>query len=199
MGKPCDRHGRHPAASRPWRSSSSSAAGSWSASAAPSWWCRARSRCRHDDDDERHGDHRRHARRRLYSGGSLFVVAVGGRKYLNAAERRRFVEAALHVPPTIGLFCLTLRWSGARISEVLALTTAAIDIDSDAACIETLKRRRRGIVRQVPLPPDLCGHSTGRSRCGSRSSIRTARRCAYGAGAGRLRGATSKPSWPPPA
>ena len=44
-----------------------------------------------------------------------------------------------------------LRWSGARISEVRALTPAAIDIES----IETLKRRRRGVIRQVPLPPDL--------------------------------------------
>ncbi len=46
-----------------------------------------------------------------------------------------------------------LRWSGARISEVL--TPAAIDIKGGAAGIKTLKRRRRGIVRQVPLPPDV--------------------------------------------
>jgi integrase/recombinase XerD len=48
-----------------------------------------------------------------------------------------------------------LRWSGGRISEVLALTPAAIDIDSGIANILTLKRRKRGIVRQVPLPPHL--------------------------------------------
>ncbi len=59
------------------------------------------------------------------------------------------------MPPSIRLFCLTLRWSGARISEVLALTPAAIDIESGVASIETLKRRRRGIVRQVPLPPKV--------------------------------------------
>jgi integrase/recombinase XerD len=45
-----------------------------------------------------------------------------------------------------------LGWSGGRISEVLALTPAAIDIESGVANIETLKRRKRGIVRQVPLP-----------------------------------------------
>src|SRR5262249_28164623 len=39
-----------------------------------------------------------------------------------------------------------------RISEALALTPAAIDLDVGAASIETLKRRVRGIVRQVPLP-----------------------------------------------
>ncbi len=90
----------------------------------------------------------------LYKGQSLFGHS-GNRKYLNAAERRRFVKAALRMPLPISLFCLTLRWSGARISEVLALTPATIDIDSGVAYIETLKRRRRGVIRQVPLPPDL--------------------------------------------
>jgi integrase/recombinase XerD len=47
-----------------------------------------------------------------------------------------------------------LGWSGGRISEVLALTPAAIDIESGVANIETLKRRKRGIVHQVPLPRD---------------------------------------------
>ena len=40
------------------------------------------------------------------------------------------------------------------MAEVLALTPAAIDIESGVAIIQTLKRRKRGIVRQVPLPPD---------------------------------------------
>lgn len=79
----------------------------------------------------------------------------GSRKYLNASERRRFVEAASHAPVKVRLFCLTLGWSGARISEVLALTPAAVDIESGVVNIETLKRRKRGIVRQVPLPPDM--------------------------------------------
>lgn len=89
-----------------------------------------------------------------YRGGSLFAQS-GGRKYLNASERRRFFESAQRLPPRERLFCLTLAWSGARISEILALTPAAIDIDSGVACIETLKRRKRGIVRQVPLPDNL--------------------------------------------
>jgi len=53
------------------------------------------------------------------------------------------------------MFCLTLAWSGARISEVLAISPVAIDVESGVIAIETLKRRRRGIVRQVPLPLDL--------------------------------------------
>jgi integrase/recombinase XerD len=88
---------------------------------------------------------------RARPGMSLYGSA-GGRKYLNAAERQRFIESAQRAPPMVRLFCLVLRWSGGRISEVLALTPAAIDIESGVANLETLKRRRRGIVRQVPLP-----------------------------------------------
>jgi integrase/recombinase XerD len=79
----------------------------------------------------------------------------GERKYLNAAERRRFIRAARRAPPEVQLFCLVLNWSGGRISEVLALTPAAIDIESGVASLHTLKRRKRGIVRQVPLPREL--------------------------------------------
>ncbi len=87
--------------------------------------------------------------------GMTLYESSGGRKYLNAAERRRFIEAAQQARPEVRLFCLVLGWSGARISEVLALTPAAIDIESGVANIQTLKRRKHGIVRQVPLPSDV--------------------------------------------
>jgi integrase/recombinase XerD len=89
-----------------------------------------------------------------YDGLSLFGHS-GNRKYLNAAERQRFIKAARSATPKVRLFCLTLGWSGGRISEVLALVPAAIDIQSGVASIQTLKRRGRGIIRQVPLPLDL--------------------------------------------
>ncbi len=76
----------------------------------------------------------------------------GSRKYLNAAERRRFLKATKAVPSKVRLFCLFVMWSGGRISEALALTPSAIDLDSGVATFETLKRRARGLVRQVPLP-----------------------------------------------
>jgi len=76
----------------------------------------------------------------------------GGRKYLNVAERRRFAKAAAHADIEVRLFCLTLSLSGGRISEILALTPAAIDLDSCVAIIHTLKRRKPGVIRQVPLP-----------------------------------------------
>jgi integrase/recombinase XerD len=93
-------------------------------------------------------------REQPYNGGSLFNHS-GSRKYLNAAERRRFTEMARRAPPEVRLFCFVLRWTGGRISEVLALTPAAIDIESAVANIQTLKRRKRGVVRQVPLPRDV--------------------------------------------
>jgi integrase/recombinase XerD len=89
-----------------------------------------------------------------FASGSLFK-RTGGRKYLNASERSRFVQAASEAPPKERLFCLMLRWSGARISEVLALVPISFDIESGVATFQTLKRRKAGIVRQVPLPPSL--------------------------------------------
>lgn len=79
----------------------------------------------------------------------------GQRKYLTAAERRRFLRATSKLPTAEKLFCLLLAWSGARVSEALALTPDAFDLDAGAVLIETLKRRRCGVVRHVPLPPVL--------------------------------------------
>lgn len=79
----------------------------------------------------------------------------GGRKYLNASERRRFLQATKTAPVHDRLFCCVLLRSGSRISEALALTPNAIDLDDYIATFETLKRRKRGIVRQVPLPAGL--------------------------------------------
>jgi integrase len=80
--------------------------------------------------------------------------SAGGRKYLNAAERRRFIKAARLADPATRLFCLVLECSGARISEILALTPASIDIESGTVSVQTLKRRKR-VARQVPLPRDV--------------------------------------------
>jgi integrase/recombinase XerD len=90
-------------------------------------------------------------RERVLAGMSLYGP-TGERKYLNAAERRRFFKAACRAPPDVQFFCLVLGLSGGRLSEIRALTPLAIDLDSCVINIVTLKRRKRGIVRQVPLP-----------------------------------------------
>jgi site-specific recombinase XerD len=94
-------------------------------------------------------------------GGSLYA-AGGGRKYLNPPERTRALSEMTKLPRSQALFALTLSWTGARVSEVLALTassfqiirTPSLKVDCGIVAIETLKRRKR-CVREVPIPPDL--------------------------------------------
>jgi len=84
---------------------------------------------------------------------SLYSPA-GGRKYLNREERLALIAAAETLPPERALFVLTLAWTGARVSEVLALTSGSFQIERGLVAIITLKRRRHH-VREVPLPPEL--------------------------------------------
>jgi integrase/recombinase XerD len=79
----------------------------------------------------------------------------GHRKYLVAKERYAFVSAALAEGGTAATFCLTLAVTGARISEVLALTPARIDSADGAIVFETLKRRKKAVFRALPVPREL--------------------------------------------
>jgi integrase len=80
---------------------------------------------------------------------------AGRRKYLVAAERVAFAEAAVAEGGAVGAFCLTLAITGARISEALALTVDRIDAGDQVVVFETLKQRKRGIYRAVPVPSEL--------------------------------------------
>jgi integrase/recombinase XerD len=84
---------------------------------------------------------------------SLYT-ANGARKYLNAAERYRALAAMRSLPADQALFAMTMTWTGARISEVLALTPASFQVERGIVAIVTLKRRRFS-VREVPMPPQL--------------------------------------------
>lgn len=86
--------------------------------------------------------------------GSLFDQ-FGVRKYLVAQERRTFILAAASERDLTSAFYLTLAITGARMSEVLALTPERIDIPNGALVFETLKRRKRSVFRAVPVPPRL--------------------------------------------
>ena len=88
---------------------------------------------------------------------SLFD-AKGQRKYLTPTERAAFISAALKAEPITGSFCLTLALTGARISEALALTPDRLDVSDNVIVLETLKRRRRGVFRAVPVPRELIAH-----------------------------------------
>jgi integrase len=86
-------------------------------------------------------------------GASLYAVD-GGRKYLNRAESQRVLVVVRRLDASRALFALTLAWTGARLSEILALTPASFQIDQGVVALTTLKRRR-WIMREVPIPPAL--------------------------------------------
>jgi integrase len=80
---------------------------------------------------------------------------LGNRKYLTAQERRAFLAKANTQLSEVRTFCLMLAYTGARISEVLALTPERIDFGEGIVIIESIKKRRKGIFRAIPLPPNF--------------------------------------------
>ena len=91
-----------------------------------------------------------------YATASLYS-RHGQRKYLTRDERARFIEAATSCKRAeLRTLCLTLAWTGCRISEALALTARCIEIEPGFISVWTLKRRSRiPIVREIPAPPAL--------------------------------------------
>src|SRR3954451_11132812 len=79
----------------------------------------------------------------------------GRRLYLTDAERRAFVAAAAKAPREVRTFCGMLHATGCRISEALALTAQQIDLSERVVVFESLKKRRKGVYRAVPVPPEL--------------------------------------------
>jgi integrase/recombinase XerD len=88
-------------------------------------------------------------------GARVFDVS-GRRKYLNSHERRAYLQVIQSEPDVRRrTFCLTLYYCGCRISEALNLTVERIDSSGKAVVFETLKRRRSGHFRAVPVPDVL--------------------------------------------
>jgi integrase/recombinase XerD len=92
--------------------------------------------------------------------GSRWLViqlfdAAGQRKYLTPAQRQQFLWTAEKAPVEVFTFCGTLAHTGCRISEALALTGMRVDIAAGVIILESLKKRRRGVFRAVPVPGDF--------------------------------------------
>ncbi len=81
--------------------------------------------------------------------------AEGRRLYCTEEERRAFLAAAAKAPREVRTFCGTLHATGCRISEALALTARQVDLSGRVVVFESLKKRRRGVFRAVPVPPEL--------------------------------------------
>ena len=79
----------------------------------------------------------------------------GKRLYLTADERQVFVAVAAKAERPVRTLCAVLHDTGCRISEALALTPGRVDLTGRALVFESLKKRREGVYRTVPVPPGL--------------------------------------------
>jgi integrase/recombinase XerD len=75
----------------------------------------------------------------------------GNRKYLTPEERTQFKSATGKVSKDKRMFALMLFHTGCRISEGLNIETKHLDFSTGCVTIHSLKRRKQGIYRQVPL------------------------------------------------
>lgn len=78
----------------------------------------------------------------------------GRRLYLTQEERESFLKAALKANRYVRTFCTTLYYTGCRLSEALQLTPRRIDLSSNLIVFESLKKRKQGVFRAVPVPPE---------------------------------------------
>jgi|TARA_R110002096_G_scaffold148727_1_gene309765 integrase/recombinase XerD len=81
--------------------------------------------------------------------------SAGQRKYLTRDERTAFLAAAEQTSRDVRSLCMTLAYTGCRISEALQLTADRVDLSGKVIVFESLKKRRNGIYRAVPVPQEL--------------------------------------------
>lgn len=90
----------------------------------------------------------------------------GGRLYLTAEERRRFLDASALESPSERMFCHVLHYTGCRPSEALAISPRHVMVEGAAIVIRSLKkhktdpygRLKQAQYRSVPVPPFLIEH-----------------------------------------
>ncbi|MFG1477549.1 site-specific integrase [Xanthobacter sp. V4C-4] len=93
---------------------------------------------------------------RQFHNTSCLYDHAGQRKYLTAAERERFLDAAAASrDQKVHTLCLVLSHTGCRVSEALALTPAHIQRESAVVSIISLKKRGKLLVREIPIPADI--------------------------------------------
>lgn len=77
------------------------------------------------------------------------------RLYINANERRRFLLATEQEDAAVRAFCLTLFYTGCRISEARELRFAAIQPQERLISFRSLKKRGQHHIREIPVPAHL--------------------------------------------
>mgnify|MGYP003583533852 CR=1 FL=1 len=79
----------------------------------------------------------------------------GQRKYLIRSETDRFLSTAKKEDIRHYTFCWLITATGCRISEALNITTKNFDFEAGLVIVESLKKRRTGVYRAIPLPVTL--------------------------------------------
>jgi integrase len=79
----------------------------------------------------------------------------GRRKYLVTEERQAVLRAARACRGEVETLCTVLVLTGCRLSEALAVTAGRLDRLGGCVVFESLKKRRRGQYRAVPVPEAL--------------------------------------------
>lgn len=91
----------------------------------------------------------------MYKNSLSLHDKTGQRKYLNQKERLRFLEVTKRQLTEVKLFCQLIYYTGARISEIHNLKKDSIDLSNGTVVIESLKKRQKGIFREIPIPAFL--------------------------------------------
>ncbi len=97
----------------------------------------------------------------------------GRRKYLTHPEGRRFLKCARREPRDEALFCMTIYYTGMRISEALSLTAQDIDHATGVVRIRSLKKRERKEFSRIPVPTSLLSGLRNLTDQGSEGSLWT--------------------------
>ncbi len=95
----------------------------------------------------------------------------GKRKYLSRTEGQKFLEQTVRLPKRDALFCLTLYYTGCRISEALNLRGCDLDRELNTVLIRSLKKRGRKEIRRIPLPEFLSHELMATAEPGSEQRI----------------------------
>jgi integrase len=77
------------------------------------------------------------------------------RLYINADERERFLEVLDSESDDIRAFCLTLFYTGCRLSEARELRFSSIQEKARLISFRSLKKRNQHHIREIPVPQDL--------------------------------------------
>ena len=77
------------------------------------------------------------------------------RLYINADERMRFLEVLSSESDDIRAFCLTLFYTGCRLSEARELRFSSIQPKARLISFRSLKKRNQHHIREIPVPQEL--------------------------------------------